>query len=140
MRRKTIKLLQVREAQGESCKSPHAIIAAMAEEAKADRECFWVLHMNTKFQIIEKELVSMGSLNASIAHPREVFKKAILNSDEGIITVHNHPSGDPTPSQEDRATWEKLSAAGEIIGIPVVDNLIITPSGRTYSSETKGEI
>lgn len=132
-----LKLLQIREATGESITSPDTVIAIMAEEAKADREAFWVLHLNTKNRLIEKELVALGTLDSSAIHPREVFRKAILNSAKAIITVHNHPSGDPTPSPEDKATWRSLKQAAEIIGIEVLDNLIISPSGNYYS-EGKG--
>jgi DNA repair protein RadC len=107
----------------------------MAEEGKADREAMWVLHLNTKNKIIEKELVSLGSLDSSIAHPREVFRKAVINSSSCIITVHNHPSGEPIPSAEDYQTWNNLVKAGEILSIHVIDNMIITPNGRYYSSK-----
>jgi len=132
-----IELLRVKEAQGGLQNSPQLIWREMQAEALADRECLWVLHLNTKLALIEKELVSMGTLDSSIAHPREVFKKAILNSAHSLITVHNHPSGDVTPSAEDRKAWGRFDAAGEIIGIPVIDNLIISARGY-YSVSEKG--
>jgi len=107
----------------------------MKHEAKFDREAFWVLHLNTQNQVIEKELVSLGSVNYSVVHPREVFKKAILNSAAAIITVHNHPSENMKPSMEDERVWKGLNQAGEIIGIEVLDNLIITPQGVYYSEK-----
>jgi len=128
-----VKLLQVREVTNEKAKSPRWIAEIMKEEAKADRECFWVLHLNTKLEIIEKELVAMGLVDATIVHPREVFKKAIVNGVTNIITVHNYPSGDLTPSSEDKAIWRQLEQAGNILGIPVQDNLIISSEG--YYSE-----
>jgi len=124
-----IKLLSVREATGKKLATPKAVWQEMKAEAQADRECLWVLHLNTKLAIIEKEIVSMGRLDAAMAHPREVFRKAVINSSDAIITVHNHPSGDCEPSQEDRETWERLGKAGEILGIEVTDNIIISPSG-----------
>lgn len=128
-----IKLLQVREATGSQVNSSDDVIALMREEAKADREAFWVLHLNTRNAVIEKELVSLGCLDASLVHPREVFKKAIINSAQSIITVHNHPSGSLEPSENDKKTWKMLEEAGELLCIPVIDNLIITPSGaRSY--------
>lgn len=130
---KKIELLQVREARGEVINSPSVASEMMLEEARADREAFWVLHLNTAHRVIEKELVALGSLDAAIVHPREVFKKAILNSANAIITIHNHPSDSLSPSDNDKEIWDKLNKAGEIIGIEVLDNLIITPSGKYYS-------
>lgn len=132
-----LKILQIRETLGDTIRSPDIIVDIMAEEAKADRECFWVIHLNTANRIIEKELVSMGTLNGSMVHPREVFKKAVINGALGIITVHNHPSGQIQPSKEDKILWERLEEAGKILGIKVLDHLIITPSGEYYS-KTKG--
>lgn len=133
-----LKLLQVREATGELVSSPDAIAEAMKEESKADRECFWVLHLNTKNQIIEKELVAMGVLDAAYIHPREVFRKAVINSSYCIATVHNHPSGHPEPSEADRKVWNMLRESGKILQIEVVDNLVISPSGRFYSQKRDG--
>ena len=136
-----IEFLKVKEASGYTIHSALTVITLMTAEAKIDRECLWVLHLNAANRIIEKELVSVGSVNSAIIHPREVFKKAILNGATGIITIHNHPSGQVQPSKEDRAMWERLDDAGKILGIPVLDHLIITPSGRWYSrkeGEQKG--
>lgn len=130
-----VKLLQVREAKGDIVNSPDAIARLMTEEGKADREAFWVLHLNAQHRLIEKELVALGVLNGAPIHPREVFKKAILNSAQAIITVHNHPSGSLTPSGNDKEIWQRLKEAGEIIGIEVLDNLIITPDGKFYSEK-----
>lgn len=129
------KLLQVREASEEKANAPESVYELMKEEAKADRECFWVLHLNSRLKVIEKELVSMGSLNASLAHPREVFKKAIINGAAAIITVHNHPSGNLQPSEDDFENWARLTKAGKLLGIPVKDNLIISTKG--YYSHTQ---
>ena len=130
-----IKLLQIKEAKGNPIDSPELVAKLMSGESKMDREAFWVLHLNTKNRLIEMELVAVGILDRSVIHPREVFKKAILNSSHGIITVHNHPSGDPSPGQEDEEIWQRLKQAGEIIGIEVLDNLIITPNGKFYSEK-----
>lgn len=128
-------MLRIKEAKGDSLTSPELVTELMSQEGKLDREAFWVLHLNTKNRLIEKELVSLGILDRSIIHPREVFKKAILNSSHSIITVHNHPGGDPSPAQEDKEVWKRLKQAGEIIGIEVLDNLIITPNGKFYSEK-----
>lgn len=128
-----LRLLQVREAMGDTVKSAEKVAELMGEEAKADRECFWVLHLNTQLQLIDKELVAMGSLEAAIIHPREVFRKAIINSAHAIVTVHNHPSGGLIPSEEDKVIWRTLREAGELLQIKVLDNLIIVPGGGHYS-------
>ncbi len=129
-----LKILRVRESSGDSIRSPDALVSLMTEEAKADRECFWVFHLNTGNQVIEKDLVSIGTLSSSLVHPREVFKKAILNSAARIITVHNHPGGQSFPSKDDGITWGRLDEAGKLLGITVLDHLIITPSGKFFSS------
>ena len=133
-----IKLLQIREAKGESITSPLAVVRLMKEEAKADRECVWVLHLNTKHMVIEKEIVSIGTLNSSVIAPREVFKRAILNSAYAIIMVHNHPSGDPYPSLSDEQTIIQLGHAGYILGISLLDYIIISPSGAYWSARERG--
>lgn len=92
------------------------------------KEHFVCLFLNTKNHVIGQETLSMGSLNASIVHPREVFRAAIKCSSASIICAHNHPSGDPTPSPEDISLTARLLQAGEIIGIDVLDHLIIGDS------------
>ena len=88
-------------------------------------EHFYVLMLDTKNNIIDKQLISKGILDASIIHPREIFRPAIKNSASKIILVHNHPSGDPNPSGEDLEITEKLTNAGEEIGISVLDSVIL---------------
>ena len=90
-----------------------------------DREEFRVLLLNTKNGLIKKCEVSRGSLNASIVEPREVFKDAIAASAASMILVHNHPSGDPTPSSEDIAVTKRLVKAGELLNISVLDHIIL---------------
>lgn len=89
------------------------------------KEHFICLFLNIKNHIIAQETLSIGSLNASIVHPREVFRAAIKCSSASIVCVHNHPSGDPTPSSEDIAITERLCEAGQLIGIDVLDHIII---------------
>jgi DNA repair protein RadC len=90
-----------------------------------DKEHFMVLLLDSKNKIIKDETVSVGTLNSSLVHPREVFKSAIKESANAIILVHNHPSGDPTPSAEDEEITLKLKEVGEIIGIKVLDHVIL---------------
>lgn len=89
------------------------------------KEHFIVLFLNTKNRVIGKETLSIGSLNASIVHPREVFRSAIQRNSASIICAHNHPSGDPTPSPEDIDVTRRLAEAGRLIGIELLDHIII---------------
>ena len=101
----------------------------------ADRECFVCLHLNSRLAVIHKEIVFIGTLNESICHPREVFKGAILNSASRIIIAHNHPSGNPTPSQEDLDRTKQLNEAGKILGIELLDHLIVSGNKHHAMSE-----
>jgi DNA repair protein RadC len=103
------------------------------------KEIFVELCLDTKNQIIKEDTVSIGSLNANIVHPREVFRTALLESAAHIIVAHNHPSGDPTPSREDAEITKKLLEAGRIIGIDVLDHVIIG-DGRHFSMKEAGHI
>ncbi|MFE8703450.1 DNA repair protein RadC [Cytobacillus sp. FJAT-54145] len=89
------------------------------------QEHFVCLYLNTKNQVLHKKTIFIGSLNASIVHPREVFKEALRRSAASIICAHNHPSGDPTPSREDIEVTKRLSECGKMIGIDLLDHLII---------------
>lgn len=89
------------------------------------QEYFIVLLLNTKNVILKKEVVAIGTLNGALIHPREIFKSAIKESANSIIVVHNHPSGDPTPSPEDSAITKRLVECGELLGILVLDHVII---------------
>lgn len=97
----------------------------MEEMRNLNQEHFVVLFLNTKNQIIQRQTIFIGSLNASIVHPREVFREAVKRSAASIIVVHNHPSGDPSPSQEDIHVTRRLLESGKLIGIDVLDHLII---------------
>lgn len=88
-------------------------------------ERFVCLFLDTKNQVIGRQTLSIGSLNASIVHPREVFKAAIRRSSASILCAHNHPSGDPTPSAEDIHLTKRLEEAGQLIGIELLDHLVI---------------
>lgn len=95
------------------------------EMCSLQQEHFVTLFLNTKNQVIHKQTIFIGSLNASIVHPREIFKEAVKRSAACIICAHNHPSGVTTPSQEDIDVTARLQQVGEIIGIELVDHLII---------------
>lgn len=107
-------------------RSPHDAVAYLREEMRyLAKEVFICLLLNTKNQIVGREVISIGTLNASLVHPREVFQAAIRKNCAAIICAHNHPSGDPQPSPEDIAITQRLVEAGTIIGIEVLDHVVI---------------
>lgn len=107
-------------------KSPNEVASLFIEEMRyLKKEYFKVLLLNTKNEIIMIENISIGSLNSSVVHPREVFCTAIKKSACSMILVHNHPSGNPMPSQTDIDITRRLAEAGELLGIKVLDHLII---------------
>ena len=105
--------------------TPSQIFDAFRFLMNETKEYFLTLHLNGKNQISCVDVVSIGSLNQSIVHPREVFKTALLSSAAAIILVHQHPTGDPTPSSEDISITRRLKEAGEILGIRILDHCII---------------
>jgi len=109
---------------------------AMRESKK---EHFVELCLDTKNQVIREDTISIGSLNANVVHPREVFRTALIESAAHIIVAHNHPSGDPTPSREDIDITKKLVETGNIMGIAVLDHVIIG-DGRHFSMKEAGHI
>lgn len=98
-----------------------------------DREVFAVALLSTRNTFIGWNEVSRGTLNGSLVHPREVFKPAIIGNGAAVILFHNHPSGDPSPSQEDRELTERLKAAGKVLGIEVLDHIILGDPPKYYS-------
>jgi DNA repair protein RadC len=103
----------------------------------ADREHFYCLHLSARNTVLEVALVSVGTVNASLVHPREVFKRAIALSAASIIVVHNHPSGDPAPSTDDLDITSRLTKAGELLGIEVLDHVIVCNGHFTSFREEK---
>jgi DNA repair protein RadC len=107
-------------------KSPEDVAAEVNSQLKGKKkEHFLVLCLDTRNRLIDRKLVSMGSLDTSIVHPREVFKEAISSCAASVVFAHNHPSGDPEPSKEDVELTRRLVRAGEILGIDVLDHIII---------------
>ena len=134
----------VREAtvlyQNRTINSPQDAVELMEPFLKdVDRECFLVVCVDTKNQPTSIAIISIGTLNSSLVHPREVFKIAILANAYGIILGHNHPSSDPTPSQEDLKVTQRLIEAGKVLGIEVLDHLIIG-NNRHVSLKERGDI
>jgi DNA repair protein RadC len=108
------------------------------QEHDKEKEHFWILGLNTKNVIQYADLVSLGSMSAAIVHPRETFRLAVMKATANIIVGHNHPSGDTRPSQEDILLTKRLSQAGEILGIKVLDHVIIGNEGAFFSFRDSG--
>ena len=119
-------------------KCPRDVADLLMEEMRyLKKEYMKLVLLNIKCNLISVEEISIGSLNASIVHPREVFNPAIRKSSASIIMVHNHPSGDPTPSSEDIAITARIFEAGKLLGIELADHIIIG-DGRYTSMKEKG--
>jgi DNA repair protein RadC len=99
----------------------------------ADREHFVIVMLSTKHKVIGIHTVSIGNLSASLVHPREVFKAAILSSAAVLILAHNHPSGEVTPSQEDKDMTSRLQECGELLGIKILDHVIVGDSYYSFA-------
>ena len=114
------------EEQKPTVKSPEDAIRSVKSQLKGKKkEHFLVLSLDTRGHLIETHPISVGSLDTSIVHPREVFKEAISSSAASVILAHNHPSGDPTPSEDDIRITKRLVEVGEIMGIEVLDHIIV---------------
>ncbi len=121
-------------------KGPEDVFSFLSPRFKgAKNEKFGILILDTKNNIKAEKIISEGDLQSSIVHPREIFHYAILELASSIILFHNHPSGDPTPSDYDREITKKIASAGKIMGIEVLDHIIIG-DGIYYSFKEKGEI
>jgi DNA repair protein RadC len=116
-------------ASGAPIRGPEDVLAAVRDLPRARKEHFVVLLLNARHELQGRETVSIGSLNASIVHPREVFQPAILHSAASVVLVHNHPSGDPEPSEEDLSITRRLVQVGDLVGIGVLDHVIVAARG-----------
>ena len=105
--------------------SPQAVVELMGKLSQYDREVFCILNMKNNGQIINMNLVSEGTINASLVIPREVFKSSILVNASAIIGLHNHPSGNVKPSKEDMIVTRKLQKCGQLLGIELLDHIIV---------------
>ena len=120
---------QEQPSAGSPIRGPDDVLRYVRDLRRARREHFIVLLLNARHELQCREIVSIGSLNASIVHPREVFLPAILHSAASVVLVHNHPSGDPEPSEEDLSITRRLVQVGELVGIGVLDHVIVAARG-----------
>lgn len=114
------------------------VAMVLANLALEEVEVMVVLCLDTRSRVIERYDLTRGLVDASLVHPREVFRTAIAAGASSIIVAHNHPSGDPTPSAEDKAITKQLVAAGQLLDIPVYDHLIIGNATNYFSFAGKG--
>jgi len=114
------------ESKGFDIKNPEAVVKAIRTSIKDKaKEHFKLILLNPRNKIIGISTISIGTLNASLVHPREVFKDAIMHSAASVILAHNHPSGDPEPSEDDLTITKRLTEAGKILGVEVIDHIIV---------------
>jgi DNA repair protein RadC len=111
----------------------------MPQYGNGSVEQFGIVLLDTKHKVLQTTILSVGTLDASIVHPREIFREAAAGSAAAIVLFHNHPSGDPEPSREDRRLTERLIAAGVLMGIDVLDHIILG-DGRYFSFREKGTL
>lgn len=110
----------------EKLSHPKEVVDLFLKELSGyDREVMAVFNVSAKGRVLNVNIASMGTINATLVSGREIFKSSILSNASGIILAHNHPSGDPTPSKEDLETTEKICIGGEILGIEVIDHVIV---------------
>jgi DNA repair protein RadC len=118
-------------------RSSRDVFALLADEMRLEeKECFKALYLDVKNHVRKVETISVGTLSASLVHPREVFKSAIRDNCASVIIVHNHPTGDPSPSSHDTETTERIKSAGKVLGIELLDHIIIG-EGRYFSYKDK---
>jgi DNA repair protein RadC len=119
-----------RGKQPRPVRGPDDVVALVGRKLRDEtREHFVALLLNARHECIAVETVSIGSLNASIVHPREVFRPAVTAAAASIVVAHNHPSGDPEPSEEDVAITRRLAEAGELLGIGLLDHIVVAKRG-----------
>lgn len=119
--------------------TPQDVVGLLGARTRGlDREHFWALVLDTKNRLIRVVDVSVGSLNASIVHPRELFKEAVRASAASVVVCHNHPSGDPTPSGADVQLTRRLVRAGDVLGIELLDHVVIGDGGEWSSLRELG--
>lgn len=135
--RRTIARVTPGERLGSSNDVYRAFFPGMAAERA---EVFSCAMVDAKLRLIRMELISRGTLTASIVHPREAFRPAVRSSASGVIFAHNHPSGDPLPSDEDRRITGRLEEVGRILGIPLLDHVIVGADGSYYSFADSGAL
>jgi DNA repair protein RadC len=117
--------------------TPEKVFELCADIRDSKREHFVVFYLNTHNALIAREIISVGTLDASLVHPREVFEPALRHGAASVLVAHNHPSKDPTPSEEDIQVTQRLTEAAKIMGIDLIDHIIVTGSNFLSFQERK---
>jgi DNA repair protein RadC len=130
----TVQLPMVRESSNEAVRTPEDAARVCADIQGLAQESFHVLTLNARNRLLNRHMVSLGLVDSTLVHPREVFRAAVMDGASAIIAVHNHPSSDPTPSAEDLGVTRQLIEAGRILGIPLLDHVIIGRSAEPGKS------
>jgi len=117
--------------------TPKDVVAQLTDLRHNKKEHFIALYLNARNQLVHKETISMGTLNANLVHPREVFEPALKHSAAGIMVAHNHPSGDPKPSEDDLEITKRLAEVGKMMGIELLDHVIIATNSH-FSFKEEG--
>jgi DNA repair protein RadC len=128
-----ISLVRDGEIQARTIRKAEDAVKACKTLTRSDREQFICFYLNARNQIIAHHVASIGTANASLVHPREVYKVAILKNAVSVLVAHNHPSGGAEPSEADLELTKRLEDAGKILGIELLDHIIVTPDGQTRS-------
>ena len=118
--------LEVSDTNLPTIVTPKDVVAQLTDLRHNKKEHFVALYLNARNQLVHKETISMGTLNANLVHPREVFEPAVRYLAAQVVIAHNHPSGDPKPSDADLEITKRLAEAGKMMGIEVVDHIIVT--------------
>ncbi len=125
--------------RGDPLRSPEDVFRHFhASLRDATQERFWVLLLDGRHRVLRDVMTSQGTLTASLVHPREVFRPALREGAAALVVVHNHPSGDPTPSAEDRQVTQRLVQAGHLLGIPLLDHVVVAERGWCSLREEGG--
>lgn len=132
----TKRVLEVEDTNLPTIKDAKDAVAQLQKLRTVKKEHFVALYLNARNQLVYKETVSIGTLNASLIHPREIFKPALEQCAASLIVAHNHPSGDAEPSHDDMMVTKRIKEAGHIMGIELVDHIIITKNSF-YSFQEK---
>jgi len=126
-----VQLPLVKETRKDKVRSPEDVAQVCADIGELAQETFHVLILNAKNNLVNRQMVTIGLADASLVHPREVFRPAIAENASAIVLTHNHPSGDPTPSAEDIKITKQLIEAGRLLNIAVQDHVIIGKESET---------
>src|SRR3990167_10338693 len=129
--------LEVNDTNLPTIVTPKDVVAQLTDLLHNKKEHFIALYLNARNQLVHKETISMGTLNANLVHPREVFEPALKHSAAGIMVAHNHSSGDPKPSEDDLEITKRLMEAGKMMGIELLDHVIIATNNHFSFKEEK---